>query len=197
MPKYAWDIKNILYEEDVRAMYKQGRDGYERLAVSLLWTTGGRTSELTQISKEDVIYNDSNVAIILKTLKLGRSKGFAIDKREIQFKRPRGIDANIYLETVINHSKLAHQGDLILPYTARWVSLVTNRLGMATLGKPVAPYHFRHSVLSHMAASGATIDQLKHFKGAKDIQSIAMYLHARPFMVEMELQRRERKRKQG
>jgi site-specific recombinase XerD len=191
MPKYAWDIKNLLFEEDVKAMFDKG-DTYERLLVSILWTTAPRTSEAIELVRENVTYNINTVSITLKTLKLGKSKAFAIDHRTLTFKRPGMADSNMYLESIINQVRTLPPEGRLLPFTRRWADLVTNRLGMKAIGRPIAPYHFRHSVLSHMAREGASIDQLKHFKGAKDIDSIVMYLHARPYIVEMELQRRNR-----
>lgn len=191
MPKYSWKINDLIYEEDALLMFKAAASIYERCLISVLWIAGARTEEALQLTTEDVFYDAFKVDIKFNTLKLGTGN-FAVQNRTLSFNRPSGLDQNLYLETIIAHVKTMPKEARLFPYTGRWAEKVINRLSERTIGKRMAPYHFRHSVLSHLAGQGANVPELMHFKGAKDAKSVSTYLHARPYMVNLANQRRQR-----
>lgn len=191
MPKYSWRINDLVYEEDVMLMYKAAGSIYERALVAVLWITGARTEEALALTTDSITYDSFKVEVKLNTLKLGEGK-FAVQERTLSFRRPGGLEQNIYLETLLTHTQTLPKEAKLFPYTSRWAEKVINRLGDKTIGKRLAPYHFRHSVLSHLAAQGANVPELMHFKGAKDAKSVSTYLHARPYMVDLANQRRAR-----
>jgi integrase len=191
VPKYSWKINDLVYEEDTLLMFKAAGSIYERCLIAVLWITGARTEEVLALTTESIIYDSFKVDIRLNTLKLGVGK-FAVQDRTISISRPSGLEQNLYLETILTHIRTLPKEARLFPYTSRWAEKVINRLGERAIGKRLAPYHFRHSVLSHMAAQGANVPELMHFKGAKDAKSVSTYLHARPYMVNMANQRRAR-----
>ena len=191
MPKYSWAINDLIYEEDTLLMFKQAGSIYERCLVAVLWITGARTEEALALTSDSINYDTFKVDIRLNTLKLGTG-AFAVQERTISIKRPSGLEQNLYLETILTHIRTLPKEARLFPYTSRWAEKVINRLGERAINKRIAPYHFRHRVLSHMAAQGANVPELMHFKGAKDAKSVSTYLHARPYMVDMANQRRAR-----
>lgn len=184
MPRYTEDISEILYEEDIRAMYDRAKSPAEAFLVSILWTTGARPSEILQLTKGDFTYLNDVLHIKLKTMKLGQGKDFKVKERTLSFERPMGLEANRYLEMIVRYVSAASSEGYVLQYTTRWCEKVTNRLGMETLGKKLTPYHFRHSVLSWLAAKDYSTAELMHFKGAKSVNSVSPYLHAKPFLLQ-------------
>jgi integrase len=192
MPKYGWKIENLLFEEDVRAMYNLAAREKEAVLISLLWITGARPSELAEVKKENVQYGDGKVNITLATKKLGEGGDFKIRNRTLSFVRAAGLDTNIYLETIVKYVIALPPESLLLPHTTRWQENTINRLGQKAIGQKVSPYHFRHSCLTWMASNGATIDELMSFKGALSVLSISMYMKAKPFVVTLSTQRRNR-----
>jgi integrase len=189
MGRYGHDIRDLIFEEDVRLMLAKCKNDRERLLLSFLWTTGARPAEINQIKKEDISVYENTLSIKLKTLKLGRAKGFTIENRTLEFERPTGLSEIAWLEIIARKAIAAQAEQVLLPFTTRWISKVINRLGMEAIQKPISPYHLRHSVLSYKAASGYTIDQLMHMKGAKSVESISTYLQARPFYINMKNER--------
>lgn len=189
MGKYGHDIRDLVFEEDVRLMLAKCRNDRERLLLSFLWTTGARPAEINQVVKEDISVYENSISIKLKTLKLGRAKGFVIENRTLEFDRPMGLDENVWLEIIARAAIAAMPTAKLLGFTTRWISKTINRLGTEAIQKPISPYHLRHSVLSYKAASGYTIDQLMHMKGAKSVESISTYLQARPFYINMKNER--------
>ena len=184
--KYAHPINDILFEEDIRAMFARAKNDRERLALALDWVSAGRPEEIARLKKEDVLIAQDRVTLHIQTLKLGRTKGFTADHRNLEFDRPTGLNEIVWLELIIKRALACAPGELLLPLTSRWHELAINRLGVEALGKKISPYHLRHSVLSHKAASGYSIPQLMHFKGAKSAKSVEPYLHLRPFVVKMQ-----------
>ena len=192
MPKYSWDIKDILFEEDVKAIYNLAKSQEQRVFVSELWITAGRPEEILKLKPEDFVISPDELHITLKTLKLRKGGAFDTDTRTLKFNRPRGENLNIYIETIIDWVLKAKPQADIIPYTSRWGELLINRLGEQTIGKKICPYHFRHSVLSWLAKNGASVSELMHFKGARSIQSVQCYLHAVPYLVKLETMDRRR-----
>lgn len=189
MGRYGHNIRDLIFEEDVRLMFNKCRNDRERLLLSFLWVTGARPAEINQIKKEDIAVYTNTLSIKVKTLKLGRAKGFTIENRTLEFERPTGLDEITWLETIAGKAIAAQPEQVLLPFTTRWQSKVINRLGTEAIGKAISPYHLRHSVLSYKAASGYTIDQLMHMKGAKSIESVSTYLQARPFVIQLKNER--------
>ena len=192
MPKYGWKIDELIFEEDAKAMYKHAKNEKETVLISLLWTTGARPEELHMLKREKVEFNDQTLLLTIPTKKLGKEGTFKIRERPLEFARPNGLDTNIFIETIIKYAKDLPPETFLLPNTTRWQENVVNRLSQAAMGKKLCPYHFRHSVMSWMAHSGATIEQLMHFKGALSVMSVSPYLHAKPYIVVLATQRRTR-----
>lgn len=192
MPRYNFDISNILFEEDVKKMYDATKKRQEALLISLCWLTGGRPSEIVKgtlrvgLKKDNIILTDDNLSITLKTLKRNKkdNKQFDYDKRTLSFSRPHGLDENIYIETIANYINAVDEDRFLLPYSTRWAELTLNRIGNQQLGKLLTPYHFRHSVMSWLSANGFSVPELAAFKGAKDWRSVQPYIHARPQIIE-------------
>lgn len=193
MPKYSFKIDELLFEEEVRNMYNRADSEVKRVLLSLLWITGARPTEVIMLKREDIRFNQDKLEITLKTLKLGGDgQKFIVRDRTLVFDRPREIEANIYLETIVDYVKMIPPETRVIKYTTRWAEKVVNRLSEMTLGKKLSPYHFRHSVMTWLARHGASIDQLMYFKGARSYDSVKPYIHAKPTVVQLQNLRRER-----
>jgi integrase len=191
MPRYNYDINSLLFEEDIDRMFKIAKNDYERAAIAFLWVTGARPMEIIDLTKEKIIIREDKVIINIKTLKLGKSKKFSVNERQLEFDRLRGLDENKYIETIVKVTIMAPQESQILPYSKRWMEQVITRLGVKALDKPISPYHIRHSFYTWAARNGWTLDRLKQHKGAKDYKSVWGYLNAVPFVVQLQNLKRE------
>lgn len=192
MPRYGWDIKELLFEEDVKAIFNKTTNDKESALVALLWLTGARPSELAELRKEKVYYDAQKLTITLVTKKLGEAGAFKLKERTLEFVRLTGLGTNVYIETLIKYVSLLPPEALLLPHTTRWQENVIGRLSLQGIGKKLSPYHFRHSVMSWMAHNGSTINELMHFKGAASILSVSPYMNAKPMIVNIQSQRRSR-----
>jgi len=199
MPKYKWKIEELLFEEDVRNIYDHARLNDERVLVSLLWLTGARPAELMRskanekkgITIDEFKINTNSLEITLKTLKRGTKDNFQVKQRNLVFERGTK-QQNIYIETIINHIKSLLPESELLPYTTRWGEKVINRLGREAIGKPISPYHFRHSVMTWLMQNGKSELEVQYFKGASSLAGVRPYLHAKPNVIRLENLRRNR-----
>lgn len=185
MPKYSWNISDILYEEDVRKIYESATTREQRVLVSLLWITAARPKEILNLKREDFLISEDIVEVRVETLKLKDTEKFQDKYRTPKFERNPASNMNIYLETIVDWVLDAAPGGFILPRTTRWAELQINKLGEKAIGKKICPYHFRHSVLSWLAKEGYSVPALMHFKGARSIKSVEPYLHAVPYLVKL------------
>ena len=193
MPKYKTPIDYCIYENEVSKVYNAGTSLQQRLLVSLCWITGARTSELLDIKKEDVAYNDKLVAITIRTLKLGdNTKGkFKVRQRTLKFTRPLN-PRNVYLETIIKFTERLPDNKPLIKYKNRWCEKTLNKLGRIAVGKPISVYHFRHSICTQLAMNGASIPEIMYFKGAVSLNGVQAYIHAKPMMFKLEQFNREK-----
>ena len=99
---------------------------------------------------------------------------------------------NPYVETIIQLAETLGAEDRLFPFSKRWAEKVIEARSIETLGYPLTPYHFRHSCITHAAASGYSISDLMHLKGSKAISGVAPYLHASPMVIDLERQKRAR-----
>ena len=192
MPRYAHDITDLLSPEDVRKLYDAAKSPREQVLVCLLWITGARPSELLELTTEAITLTKADeetgapatVSFVLPTKKLqADGTKFVLKTRQLRMARPEGLEMNIYLETIIDYLKRLRPGDRVMSYTRRWAEKIINRLGRDALGKQLSPYHFRHSAIMRESAAGRTLDQLMHYKGAKSVDSVKPYLHARAYDI--------------
>lgn len=199
-PIYTEDIKQVLYEEDVRRMWANTPYESYRVILSLLWFSGSRPSEIMPLCRKNVNWGiDSSgrdfFAMKLETKKLSKAVGFVVSERVLTSSRPMGAAANIYIETIIKwitKNRLGLDDYIIVGgRTTRWLNKVMHRLSNS-VGHTWSVYALRHSVFSHMARNGASATTLMYWKGASDINSVRRYLHAMPAYWDISQDRRGR-----
>lgn len=193
MPRYTIDVKDfLLFEEQAKAMYEKTTTRAEAFTVSALWLAGMRPQELLMMHKEAIQVGADGVALAVPTLKRGnKNGGFQVTTRLLGFKRPEGLDGNLYLESVIDFASRAEGNRPMLDYSTRWMEKLINRLGTATIGKKISPYHLRHSVFTWLARNGWDAYAIKYWKGAATLASVEEYIRARPQVIEFESLHRE------
>lgn len=192
MPRYSHDIKEPFYDEDFRKMFDAATNAEQRTLIALLWTTGARPSELKELAKEDITFIDSHFHIRIRNKKQRKEGKFAVAHRTLDIEYSKDAETAPYLDQILDWVKPLPDGARILPKTVRWQEKVINKLSEQVLGKKLTCYHARHSLMTHLAGRGLTIDQLMYFKGASDPKSVGAYISARPVVVGLELQKRKR-----
>lgn len=193
MPVYRTSIDQLLFDEDIQKCFKIVSKRSDAAYLSALWLTGARPSELKTLRKEDVKAEEDRVSITLLTRKLGgKGQQFKGGTRVLTFTRSFGVSMNPFLELVVRHARETQEGEWLFPKAVRTYQLMVERVTTQALGKAYSPYHFRHSCLTHLAMNNATIAQLQHFKGSATIASVMPYIHATPYVINLQNLKRSR-----
>ncbi len=185
--KYSHDISDLIDAKDVRKIYEEAKTSREQTLICFLWISGARPSEILELKREDIklIYDPEKdlefVSFTFPTKKLNaQGDKFVLKTRQIKIVRPQNPQ-DLYIETILQYVRPFEPYERLFHYTTRWAQKVVNRLGRNSIGKKLSPYHFRHSALTRESAAGRTLDQLMHLKGAKSLDSVKPYLHARAY----------------
>lgn len=188
MPKYKKaDPSHIISRHELEDMLNVLRDPRDRALLVLLYVFGPRPSEVLEMTTEDVEVTPTSIVVRIPTKKIKSKDKFEVIKREIAINRPHPRDW--VLEELVNYvgmMKQVNPGGRLFTYNARQrIWDVVNRASTRALGYALTPYNFRHSRLTKLARSGATVDELMYWKGARSVKSVSPYLHARPVKVDL------------
>jgi integrase len=171
MPTYKKDINYIVQAADVDAMLARTNYQMHRGAVACLYLTGARPSEVVGLHCGDINIVEDSVSVHLKTLKLGKSGGFMIRSRTLEFSK----DAP-YMTDMLKQVELALQANgiegLVFPIGRRQLGKLVEKLSEGRF----CPYNFRHSRLAKLANEDCTLGELMSWKGARDARSVGPYL---------------------
>jgi site-specific recombinase XerD len=206
MPVYKHDINDLLSEEDAENVLRECESLREQALVSILWGAGARPSEVLELKTSDIIiYEDEKtgeevVQFSFVTKKLGsrklKSGDFFVEKRTLKFIRPKPPTyyPNIFLEIILKFKDMLEsspvEDETLFPFSKRTMERYISKWGLAALGKPISPYHFRHSACSREAASGKGLNELMHFKGSRTVDSVRPYVHVMPYNVAMGMKKK-------
>jgi site-specific recombinase XerD len=151
-----------------------------RALLICLYMTGARPSEVLDLKSDQFIKQGQSLHIKLDTKKHGQPRQLILNMKEPFIKE-------LYLYV----SKLMPGTNVFVHYKNRYIRVrgiktyeeTTGKLGyyfkkwFKNLENPVNPYFLRHSRLSQLSQSGASLEELLWFKGAKSIESVMPYVH--------------------
>jgi integrase len=169
MPLYKIDINLIVTKEMAKDMISKATFPRDQFLVAILYFSGARPDELIRLKKADIIDRDGSLDIKLHTSKLGKNKGFMINERILTMK------PDMEFFEIIKSYWLNSLSDDLLGISTRRMEQIIKHLSEEKL----CPYNFRHSRLTKLARSGATLDQLMYWKGANDTRSVSTYLRGK------------------
>ncbi len=153
------------------------------LAMELLFSTGIRVSELTQISLDDISIKESSIFI--------HGKG---DKERYVFLPDRAIKnlVNFYIERRLQVSP--SHGYLFVnklgsPLSPQMIRLFFSRLATkAKLGKNITPHMFRHTTASKLLENDVDIRYVQKLLGHQDISTTQIYTHVSKSNLRLKIQ---------
>lgn len=176
MPKYK-NIRCMEFVKDgsitpvtnIDHYLKKCRTVREKMLLILLFITGARSSEIIQLKSDDIIKDGTYLSIHLKTMKRGRNRILKVPMRNgtssfVKYSR--------MLLKLVDDTFLTGQN--IFP---AWSNVKIHKIISRVTNEELNPYFFRHNVMSILSMSGASIQQIQFWKGAKDVKSVQPYLH--------------------
>lgn len=174
MPRYKKDIEFLNRLSDplgyIRELIDKLEESEYQAYVATLYLTGARPVEMQLIQKLNCKIVGEDFLILIRTAKKGFPRTLKFDSKKTPF-----ITTHIlpYLASLNDEDRLFQKD--ISTYKKKIYNVSENTL---------TPYSFRHFRMTRLAELGAFEQELKFWKGAKDIKSVEPYIHRSGRMVE-------------
>ena len=144
----------------------------DRLILELMYATGVRVSELTNIKIDDISLTNSSINVIGKGSK----------ERVVYFNDICKNILNNYLDIYDNLNKkktnyliLNHNGDKL---TTAGISYILNQIiKKICFNKHITPHMLRHSFATHLLNHGADLRSIQTMLGHENIETTQIYTH--------------------
>lgn len=163
-PKKEEHIPAVLTKQEVKKLIDACLTKTSRLIVSLLYSSGLRVSELTNLKKENIDL-ENNKGFIRK----GKGK----KDRQIFLSKQLCQDLKKYFETVDN---LIFPGQDNKTMSSRNIQLLIQRAAKrAEIDKRVTPHTLRHSYATHLLEKGVDIRKIQVLLGHSRIDTTQIY----------------------
>lgn len=184
LPRKAMKLPQVLSAEEVQqiieATYINKRKGYhlrDRAILEVLYATGMRVSELTELTTDHIYFDAGFVQVFGKGSKerLIPIGGPALEALLAYTRRQRG---NVLRQNKMNDHKqvfLNLRGGALSRISV-W-GLVKKYAQKADITKRVYPHAFRHSFATHMLEGGADLRSVQEMLGHVSINTTEIYTH--------------------
>ncbi len=164
-PKRNKSIPIILTKEEVKSMIDATNNIKHKLILKMLYGCGLRVSEIINLKKQDINFNEKLIHICL-------SKG----KKDRFVKLPESL-----LKDLESYCRLSNE-DILFPsnrsgkLTKKTIAkVVENSAKKAGIAKNVYPHLLRHSFATHLLEQGTDLRIIQKLLGHSDIRTTQMY----------------------
>ncbi len=170
----------VLSKEEVKKLFEAIENQKHRLMIELLYSSGMRVSELTNLRVKDLEIekgfgfvrsgkgNKDRLFILSSVLK-DKIKKLIDDEF---------LNSDNYLFTSMRNKR----------YNIRSVQMIIkNAVKLAKIGKNAGPHTLRHSFATHLIENGYDVSQVQSLLGHKSPETTMIYVHmASPNMINVE-----------
>ncbi len=170
LPRYLSynELLEIFHSLEIKTPY----DLRDRLILELLYATGVRVSELTNIKLSDIDYSNQSIRIL--------GKG---EKERIVYYND--VVADLLKDYLKDYQELNKKGEdyLVLNYhgehlTTAGVSYIINEvIKKISFNKHVTPHMLRHSLATHLLNNGCDLLTVQELLGHSSISTTGIYTH--------------------
>ncbi|MAG07288.1 integrase [Candidatus Pacearchaeota archaeon] len=168
-PKRERKIPTVLTKDEIKLLLKNCITKKSKLMLSLLYATGMRVSEITNLKIKDLSFEE-------KIGYIRQAKG----RKDRIFNIPDFLSKDLQKQT---NSQQKHEKEFLFTgpknklserNIQKIVQLVTRRAGIK---KPVHPHTLRHSFATHLLEDGVDIRKIQEFLGHTDLSTTQIYTH--------------------
>ena len=164
-PKKDKKIPSVLTKEEVQKLINVAKTKKSKLIISLIYGTGMRVSELVNLKKQD-IYFDEGVGHIKQ------AKG----RKDRSFNIPNNIFQE--LKEFCTHSKeYVFEGRKGRLTTRNIQKIVENARKRAGIQKEVHVHTLRHSFATHLLDEGVDLRTIQNILGHENLDTTSIYTH--------------------
>ncbi|MBI2631558.1 tyrosine-type recombinase/integrase [Candidatus Pacearchaeota archaeon] len=164
-PKRNKTIPIILAKEEIKSMIDSTSNIKHRLIIKVLYGCGLRVSEITNLKKEDLNFNESLMYIVL-------GKG----KKDRFVKIPETLIEELRSYCLLNKEETLFPSNRGGKLTKKTIAkIVENAAKKASITKEVYPHLLRHSFATHLLEQGTDLRIIQKLLGHSDIKTTQIY----------------------
>jgi len=161
IPKREKKERVYLTEEEIKKLVDASKNEKERTILNMIYSSGVRVSELVNLRKKDIHFEDM-LAVV-------RGKGS---------KERTVILSRIAINCLLKYAKDIEDNGLLFPITARGIGKIVERCAKrAGIKKKVSPHILRHSFATHMLEHDEGIRSVQSILGHESIATTEIYTH--------------------
>ncbi|MCH7567817.1 MAG: tyrosine-type recombinase/integrase [Nanoarchaeota archaeon] len=166
IPKKDMILPEVLTKEEVKKLIDSAETKKSRLIISLLYSSGLRVSELVNLKKDDLNFEE----------KIGKvRKGKGSKDRIFTISENLAKELHHYLQKKKNNVYLFSRDR---PLTTRNIQkIVKHTKQKAGINKKVTPHTLRHSFATHLLENGTDIRMIQVLLGHANISTTQIYTH--------------------
>ena len=164
-PKRNKTIPNILTIEEIKRIFDSTNNIKHKLILKLLYGTGLRVSEIINLKKEDIFFDED-------LIKINLAKG----KKDRFVKLPASIKEDLENYSKLNNSKILFPSNRGGKLTKKTIAkIVSNSAKKAEIKKRVYPHLLRHSFATHLLEQGTDLRIIQKLLGHASIKTTQIY----------------------
>ena len=164
-PKRNKTLPNILTVEEIRKMIEITSNIKHKLIIKVLYGCGLRVSEIVNLKKEDLNFEED-------LMKIRLAKG----KKDRFVKIPESIKSELESYFQLDNSEVLFSSNCGGKLTKKTIAkIVQNSAKKAGIKKRVYPHLLRHSFATHLLESGVDLRIIQKLLGHSDIKTTQIY----------------------
>ena len=164
-PKKEKKIPTVLTIDEVFQLINAAKTRKSRLMLNLLYATGMRVSELSNLKKQDLYYDEG-----IGTIR--QAKG----KKDRQFRIPENLKGELMDFCASNDNEYVFSGKKGKLSTRNIYNIVNLTAKRAGIKKSVHPHTLRHSYGTHSLEKGVDLRTIQIFLGHERLDTTELYL---------------------
>lgn len=165
VPKKDKKLPDVLTKDEVRKLIDASETRKSRLIISFLYSSGLRVSELVNVKKDDIDFEQLTGRV--KRGKGGKERVFILS-RNLAEELKAYHDKKEY-EYLFSKSK---------PLTTRNIQKIIKHVRVQTgITKKITPHTLRHSFATHILESGTDIRLIQTLLGHASLSTTQLYTH--------------------
>ena len=164
-PKKNKTLPNILTIEELKKLIKSVINPKHKLIIKLLYGTGLRVSEIINLKKQDINFDENLIKIDL-------GKG----SKDRFVKLPESVIEELNNFSKMGNSKYLFESQRGGKLTAKTIQLIlSNSAKKAGIKKRVYPHLLRHSFATHLLEQGTDLRIIQKLLGHSSIKTTQIY----------------------